>query len=104
MRSVPFLGHVISCEGVEVDPKKMHAFRNFPRPLTPTNIIYFLDLIGYYRSFVNGFSSITSPFTTLTKNKVNFECLDACEKSFQELKDKLVSSPVLTLMELMKAF
>ena len=44
-----FLGHIISNEGVEVDPKKIEAVRNCPRPLDPTDIRSFLGLAGYYR-------------------------------------------------------
>lgn len=57
----------------------------------------FLDLAGYYRRFVEGFSSIARPLTKLTQKNARFEWSEACEKSFQELKDRLVSAPVLTL-------
>ncbi|WMV26382.1 hypothetical protein MTR67_019767, partial [Solanum verrucosum] len=59
----------------------------------------FLGLANYYRRFVEGFSSISSPLTTLTKQKSKFEWSEACEKSFQELKDRLTSGLVLTLPE-----
>ena len=88
-----------SGEGVEVDPKKMDAVRNWPRPLTPTSIRSFLGLAGYYRRFVDGFLLISSHLTALTQKKVKFEWLQACEKGFQELKDKISSAAVLTLME-----
>ena len=65
-----FLGHIISCEGIEFDLKKTKAVKNRPTPLTPTNIRTFLGLAGNYRRFVDGFSSISSPLTTLTQNNV----------------------------------
>ena len=49
LRSVTFLGHIISSEGVEVDPRKTEAVKNCPRPLTPTDIRSFLGLADYYR-------------------------------------------------------
>ncbi|WMV29624.1 hypothetical protein MTR67_023009, partial [Solanum verrucosum] len=52
---------------------------------------------GYCLRFVEGFSSIVSPLTTLTQKKEEFVWSEACEKRFQELKDKLTSAPVLTL-------
>ena len=52
------LGHIISSEGIKVDPKKTEAVKNLPSELTPTNIISFLNLDGYYRRFVDGFASI----------------------------------------------
>ena len=70
LRLLAFLGHIISSEGIEVDPKKIKAFKNFPRPLTLTNIRIFLGLAGYYRRFVHGFASIASPLTTLTQKSV----------------------------------
>ena len=68
-----FLCHIFFSEGVEVDPRKTEAVKNFPRPLTPTNIRSFLGLARYYRSFVDGFVSIASVLTTLTHNSVKFE-------------------------------
>ena len=84
-----FLGHVVSDQGVEVDPKKTEAVKNCPKALTPTDIRSFLVLVGYYRGFVEGFSSIAAPLTALTKKKAKFEWAETCEKSFQELKDRL---------------
>ena len=69
---VKFLGHIISSEGVEVDTRKMKAVKNWPRPLTPTDIRSFLRLAGYYRRFVDGFASIPSPLTTLTQKCKKF--------------------------------
>ncbi|WMV51477.1 hypothetical protein MTR67_044862, partial [Solanum verrucosum] len=59
----------------------------------------FLDLVSYFRRFVEGFSWITSPLTVLTQKKVKFLLPEACEKSFQELKNRFTSAPVLTLPE-----
>ncbi|WMV09418.1 hypothetical protein MTR67_002803, partial [Solanum verrucosum] len=67
--------------------------------LSPLDIRNFLGLAGYYRRFVEGFSSIASPLTTLNQKKDKFLCSKVCEKSFQELKDRLTSTPVLTLLE-----
>ncbi|WMV18891.1 hypothetical protein MTR67_012276, partial [Solanum verrucosum] len=56
-------------------------------------------LASYYRRFVEGFSSIASPLTTLTQKKDKFNWSESCERSFQLLKDTLTSAPVLTLLE-----
>ncbi|KAH0710889.1 hypothetical protein KY284_012316 [Solanum tuberosum] len=95
--SVAFLGHIVSRKGIEVDPKKTDAVKSWPRPLTPSGIRSFLDLAGYYRRFVEGFSSIASPLMALTQNKAKFEWSETCEISFQELKDRLTFALVLTL-------
>ncbi|KAH0773702.1 hypothetical protein KY290_010839 [Solanum tuberosum] len=99
LRLIVFLGHIVSGMGIEVDPKKMNAVKGFPRPLNPTDIKNFLGLAGYNRRFVEGFSSISSPLTALTQKKAKFVWSESCEKSFQELKDRLTSAPVLTLQE-----
>ncbi|XP_015078415.1 uncharacterized protein LOC107022264 [Solanum pennellii] len=98
-RSVAVFGHIISSEGIEIDPKKMEAVKNWHRPLTPTDIRSFLGLAGYYRMFVDGFASISSSWITLTQKNAMYEWSEACKRGFQELKDKLTSAPVLTLSE-----
>ena len=99
-----FLGHIISSQGVEVDPRKIDAVENWPRPLTPTDISSFLGLAGYYRRFVDGFAFIGAPLTTLTKKSKKFEWSEVCERRFQILKDRLTSALVLTLPEGTKVF
>ena len=72
LRSVTFIGHIISSEGVGVDARKMKTLKNWPRPLAPTNITSFLGLASYYRRFVDGFVSIASPLTNLTQKNKKF--------------------------------
>ncbi|WMV19054.1 hypothetical protein MTR67_012439 [Solanum verrucosum] len=96
LRFLAFLGHIISSKGIEVDPKKTDVVRSWPRPLTPSEIRSFLGLARYYRRFFEGFSSIASP---LTQKKVKFIWSEKCEKSFQELNDRLTFAPVFTLLE-----
>ncbi|KAL0540386.1 hypothetical protein IC582_024623 [Cucumis melo] len=97
LRKVTFLGHVVSSEGVSVDPTKIEAVTNWPRPSTVSEIRSFLGLAGYYRRFVEDFSRIASPLTQLTRKGTPFVWSPACESSFQELKQKLVTAPVLTV-------
>ena len=77
----------------------MDAVKNWPNPLTPTDIRSFLDLSGYYRRFVDSFTSIAYPFTTLTQKNSKFEWSKTCEIGFQEFKDNLTCGPVLSLPE-----
>ena len=70
---------------------------NWPRPINVSEVRSFLGLTGYYRRFVVGFSRIAGPLTRLTQKNAKFLWKDECEKSFQELKDQLVSAPVLAL-------
>ena len=97
MRLVAFLGHIISSKGVKFDPRKTKVVKNWTRPLTPTDIRSFLGVVRYYTNFINGFAYISSPLKTLIQNKVKFEWSEACERSFQLLKDRLTSTIVLIL-------
>ena len=97
MDSVAFLGHVISKNGISVDPKKVEAVVEWNRPNNVTEIRSFLGLAGYYRRFVEGFSRLAVPLTRLTQKGVKFEWSEECEQSFQELKRRLVSTPILTI-------
>ncbi|KAH0748617.1 hypothetical protein KY290_027849 [Solanum tuberosum] len=99
LESVAFLGHIMSRERIKIDTQKIEAVQNWPRPTSPTDIKSFLGLAGYYRRFVEGFSSIISPLTKLTQKIVKFQWSEACEKSFQELKKRLTIAPILTLPE-----
>ncbi|KAH0645013.1 hypothetical protein KY284_032897 [Solanum tuberosum] len=85
LRSVAFIGHIVSKEGIQVDPTKTDVVKNKPRPLSTSNIQSFLGLANNYIWFVERFSSIAYPLTTLTQKKVKFQWSKDCEKSFQEL-------------------
>ena len=87
-----------SNDGISVDPSKVDAVANWRRPSTVTEIRSFLGLAGYYRQFIEGFSKIALPLTKLTQKGVKFEWSDDCECSFQELKNRLVSAPILTIL------
>ncbi|KAL0533406.1 hypothetical protein IC582_030245 [Cucumis melo] len=97
LKKVTCLNHVVSSEGVFVDPAKIEAVTSWPRPSTVSEIRSFLGLAGYYKRFVEDFSRIASPLTQLTRKGIPFVWSPACESSFQELKHKLVSAPVLTV-------
>ena len=94
---VAFLGHVISAEGVSVDPQKIEAVVNWKPPKNVSEVRSFLGLAGYYRKFVEGFSKIAAPLTKLTRKDVKYDWVDACQQSFEELKSRLTSAPVLVL-------
>ncbi|WMV08227.1 hypothetical protein MTR67_001612 [Solanum verrucosum] len=76
----------MSSEGIRVDSQKIEVVKQWLRPTSPTVIRSFLGLAGYYRRFVEGFSSIASPLTKLTQEKVKHQWSDDCEKIFAELK------------------
>ena len=97
MDQVVFLGHIISRRGIEVDPKKIEAVLKWEPPTNVSEVRSFLGLAGYYRRFVEGFSIIAGPMTKLLRKDVKFLWSDKCQRSFEELKQRLTSAPVLTL-------
>nr|GFC41848.1 putative reverse transcriptase domain-containing protein [Tanacetum cinerariifolium] len=92
-----FLGHVIDKQGIHVDPAKIESVKDWASPKSPTKILQFLGLAGFYRRFIEGFSKIAKPMTKLTQEKVKFEWGDKQEATFQLLKQKLCSAPILAL-------
>ena len=94
---VAFLGHVVSAEGISVDPQKVEAIVDWKPPTNVTEVRSFLGLAVYYRKFVEGFSKIATPLTKLTRKEEKFIWSEACQNSFDELKQRLTTAPVLTL-------
>jgi hypothetical protein len=104
LNKVGFLGHIVSVEGVVVDPSKVASVTEWESPKNMGDIQSFLGLAGYYRRFIKNFSKIAKPMTELLKKDKKFEWTDSCEASFQELKKRLVSAPVLCLPDILKDF
>ncbi|XP_017972518.1 PREDICTED: uncharacterized protein LOC18507117 [Theobroma cacao] len=104
LESVAFLGHVVSKDGVQVDPKKVEAVEKWPRPTLVTEIRSFLGLAGYYSRFMKDFSKIVAPLTKLTRKDTKFEWLDACENNFEKLKHGKVIAYASRWMELPKDY
>jgi hypothetical protein len=94
---VKFLGHVISKEGIVVDPTKVETVLSWEQPKSVTEIRSFVGLAGYYRRFIEGFAKIVAPLTQLTRKDQPFLWTQKCEESFQTMKERLTTSPVLVL-------
>nr|GEW26242.1 retrotransposon protein, putative, Ty3-gypsy subclass [Tanacetum cinerariifolium] len=97
LSSVAFLGHIVSSKGITMDPVKVEAITKWPRPTFVTEVRSFLGLAGYYCRFVKGFLRLALPLTKLMRKGEKFVWNEEREKSFEELKQRLVSAPVLTL-------
>ncbi|XP_073225498.1 uncharacterized protein [Cicer arietinum] len=95
LSEVKFLGHVISHGGVTVDPSKVETVLNWTQPKNVTEVRSFLGMAGYYRRFIRKFSQIALPLTRLTRKGNPFVWDEDCEKSFQELKTRLTTAPIL---------
>jgi hypothetical protein len=101
---VAFLGLIVNQQGISVDPKNVTSVVKWQRPATVIEIRGFLGLAGYYRHFVQNFSSIAKLLTRLIEKGVDCEWDNECEVSFQTLKHKLVNAPILSLSESGKRF
>ena len=87
----------MSKDGILVDPGKVDVVADWTRPTIVIEIRILLGLVGYYRRFIVKFSKIALPLTRLTQKGVKFKWSDDCECSFKELKNRLVTAPILTI-------
>jgi hypothetical protein len=96
---VEFLGHVVSKKGIVVNPSKVASVLEWEAPKNVKQIRGFLGMAGYYRRFIEEFSKIAGPMTKLLRKNIPFVWSEECEVSFQTLKDKLTTAPVLVVPE-----
>ena len=104
LKEVQFLGHIVNAQGVAVDPANVESVTKWTPPRTVTQVRSFLGLAGYYRRFIENFSKIAKPMTQLLKKEEKFIWSAECNRSFEELKRRLVSAPVLILPDQTKDF
>jgi hypothetical protein len=104
LKEVAFMGHIITNGGIAVDPSKVSDVLKWEPPRTVSEIRNFLRLTGYYRRFIEGFSKIVKPLTTLLEKEGEFKWTGACQASFEELKKRLTTAPVLVMPDLQKSF
>ena len=98
------MGHIISKEGISVDPKDIKSIMNWPTPMNVMDVRYFMGFVSYYKRFIEGLSKVSHPITYFQKKGINFEWTPRCEESFQQLKHLLTSAPVLKIPDLEKDF
>ena len=94
-KEVAFLGHVVSSDRIKTDPGKVEAVKTWPLALNVKELQSFLGLASYYRKFILGFSVIAEPLYQLCRKNVPFNWKQEQQSAFEELKDRLVSAPVL---------
>jgi hypothetical protein len=81
------LGHVVSLEGIAVDPGKVKEVLEWKPPTTVSKVRSFLGLAGYYRRFNPNFSKIAKPITELLKKGNKYVWSEACDQAFKHLKN-----------------
>ena len=93
--TVTYLGRVVGQGQVRPVGAKVQAVAQFPPPTTKKELMRFLGLVGYYRSFCRNFSTVVAPLTDLLKGKAKFVWSYACKKAFEQVKVLLCSAPIL---------
>jgi hypothetical protein len=104
LKKVPFLGHVLSEDGISVDPTKVQEVLDWKASTLVHEVQSFLGLAGYYRRFIPNFSKIAKPMTRLLQKDKKFVWTLECEEDFHTLRTLLTSAPVLAQPDIEKPF
>lgn len=103
-RELKFLGHIVTSQGLMVDPEKVEAVVRIPIPKSVSDVRRVVGLASWYRRFVPNFSSVVAPMTNLLRKNQPFIWSEDCSKSFNEIKERLISAPILTCPDFSKHF
>ncbi len=95
-RSVPFLGFILSPEGIRMDPAKVEAVADWPTPDSRRAVQRFLGFANFYRRFIRNFSQVALPLTDLTSTRTRFSWSSQAQTAFENLKSRFSSAPILT--------
>ena len=94
-RTVPYLGFVATPEGLKPDARKVECVTAYPIPTDVKEVRVFLGLSNYYRRFIHNYARICHPLTQLTRKNQPFVWTSECQTAFEQLKETLVSAPIL---------
>lgn len=103
-KEIIYLGHKITTEGVLPDPSKVECVKNYPRPETAKQLKSYVGFVSYYRKFIPNFGKIARPLHDLLLKDVPFEWGAKQELAFCELREKLISEPLLQYPDYEKEF
>lgn len=101
---VKYLGYVIGCGGIKTDPEKIDSILNWPVPKNLKQVRGFLGIAGWYRRFIENFSTITFPITEVLSTKRKFQWTESAEVAFKKIKNMLTRAPVLSNPDFLKKF
>ena len=89
---IKFLGHIVSAEGIRVNPAKVAAVADWP---PPKNVHEVRSFLGLFRKFIQGYAKLATPLTDLTKKSKVWNWTAACQESFEGIKWALTNAPLL---------
>lgn len=97
--STEFLGYFANKEGLRPTDAHIRAIKEYPMPKTYKKVRSCLGLFSYFRKFIPNYARIAHPLQRLMKEDVKFEINDDCRAAFEELKEKLITPPVLAIFD-----
>jgi hypothetical protein len=103
-KQIKFLGHLVSEDGIRVNPEKVKAIIDWPTPTSVKDIRSFLGISGYYRKFIQNYSKVASPLTELLKDEQRFKWGEEQQSAFDFLKQATTSAPILVLPDMSLPF
>lgn len=92
---VQYLGHTVSHRGIETDQTKVDAVKEWPQPRHKRDVRAFLGTCGYYRRFIQNYSELSRPLSQLSSKSAPFKWTQECHESFEGLKRRLTTAPIL---------
>ena len=102
-----YLGHLVSGDGIKVDPDKVKVIKDWPQPNSQKDVRSFLGLANYFRKFVQGYTALVTPLLQLTRKLIRWSpdvWTPACQAAFEGIKQALINAPVLALPDFTKPF
>ena len=107
---ISYLGHIVSRDGIECDPKKIEAIQNWKRPIMVHDVRSFLGFTNYYRRFIHKNAQMANPLNKLisgenaTKKQKKVDWDEKCEEAFITLKEQCCNPPILAYADYNKPF
>jgi hypothetical protein len=98
------LGHIVCTQGLLVDPSKIAIIFDLPPPTSVIHMCIVLGHTGYYKKFIKGYEKITTPMERILKKDCQFHWTDECQRSFDTLKQKMVTALILVFLDWRKEF
>ena len=100
---VPYIGHVLTSNGLKPDPKKMHAVEGMPSPEDKPALLRFLGMVNYMSKFITNLADLTQPLRELLHKDVEWHWSERQEKAFQAIKERLTSDATLQYYDVEKS-
>jgi hypothetical protein len=98
------LGHIVSADGVKIDPKRVEAIKNLSLPRSKKDIQFFLGTINFIRRFIANFAELTKHITSMLRKNSEVKWTEEAKHSFNAIKEAITTTPVLISPDFAKEF